>query len=286
MTWLSRLVAPVALALALTGGCKNKGKVSAEGARTSLDGLTALVEKDVVEIERGLPEGSKKVAAELPKDAEPRSDLPRVRRALLKIRREVPDLLVAKSTFFALVDDKGIAIRNDLEQDVMAGKDVVAAYPDLRKALEGSPFVSTTGTFPSATPPPRPDKEWVAAVPVKGAEGKVVAILVTGWTFRRFAFHLQESMRREISEKLLKDGETGKLPLLYTFVFDSSGVYGARETPEVNEKAMKDLDVLGKTAGGPTGGTITITDREYGWAAARTPKLGPDVGIAILRSEI
>ncbi|MCA9585765.1 MAG: cache domain-containing protein [Myxococcales bacterium] len=289
MVRLARTVALVASLVALAAGgagCKDKGKLSADGARASLDTLTALTVKDVEEVERGLPEGSKRIASAFAKDGDPKNDLAQVRRSLLKIRREVPDLLVAKSTFFALVDDKGIAIRNDLEQDAMAGKDVVGAYPALKKALEGESFVTTTGVFPSANPPPQPDKEWVAAVPVKRDDGKLLGMLVTGWTYRRFAYHLQESMRRDISEALMKGGDKGKLPVLYTFVFDASGVYGARGTPDVNEKAMRELDVLGKTASGPQGGVITITDRQYGWAAARTPKLGPDIGIAVLRSEI
>jgi hypothetical protein len=49
---------------------------------------------------------------------------------------------------------------------------------------------------------------------------------------------------------------------------------------------MADLDLVAKTAAGPAHGTISITDRDFGWAAVRTPRLGPDTGIALLRSEI
>ncbi len=53
---------------------------------------------------------------------------------LQKIQRDVSDLLVAKSTFVALVDDKGIAIRNNLEPDAMAGKDLFSLFPALKTA--------------------------------------------------------------------------------------------------------------------------------------------------------
>jgi hypothetical protein len=76
------------------------------------------------------------------------------------------------------------------------------------------------------------------------------------------------------------------LPVLYVFVFDKNAVYGARGTPPVDEKALGELDLVSKSASGPVSGSITITDRVFGWAAARSPKLGPDVGIAVLRSEI
>src|SRR5207237_608071 len=139
----------------------------------------ALSEKDVAEIERGLPAGAKKIADILAKVGKPNESPQEVRSALLRMRREVPDLGVAKSTFFAFTDAKGIAIRNDLEQDTMAGKDVVAGYPDLKLALTGQSYVQTNGQF--GTPNPTgPDREWVAAVPVMRADGVLQGLLVTG----------------------------------------------------------------------------------------------------------
>jgi hypothetical protein len=55
-------VAPTAL---LASGCKDKGKVSAEEARANVKMLVELAEKDVAEIDRGLPEGGKRIAAHL-----------------------------------------------------------------------------------------------------------------------------------------------------------------------------------------------------------------------------
>ena len=78
----------------------------------------------------------------------------------------------------------------------------------------------------------------------------------------------------------------GKLPVLYLMVFDKSGVYGAGQTPQVNQKAIADLDPLAKTAAGRAHGTLAITDRDFGWVATRLPKLGPEIGIALLRSEL
>jgi hypothetical protein len=204
---------------------------------------------------------------------------------LRQIRAEVPDLTVAKSTFFALADAQGVAIRNDLEQDVMAGQNVVTIFPALKKALQGS-FATATGLFPTTSPPSPPDRDWMAAAPVKGDQGQVLGILLTGWTFRRFANHLQESLRHDLQEALLKAKDTGKLPILYVMVFDGSGVYSAPLTPPVNDKALADMNLVDKTAQGAVHGVLNITDRDFGYAAVRVPKLGGDVGIAVLRSEI
>lgn len=285
------LLASLSAVPALATGCKDKGKVSAEEARTNVKFLVDLAEKDVAEIDRGLPEGAKKMAAQLARETDAKQldakqNAPQVRAALLKMRQQVPDLGVAKSTFFAFTDDKGIAVRNDLEQDTMAGKDLVGAYPDLKRALAGEPYVTTQGRFPGVPNPQGPDKEWVAGVPVKRDDGSLVGLLVTGWTYRRFAYHLQEALKRELQDRLMREGDKGKLPVLYVFVYDKDGVYGARGTPPTNETALAELSLVTKTAGGAVDAPLTIADRAFGYGAARVPKLGPDVGIVVLRSEI
>jgi hypothetical protein len=275
-------------------GCRDKGKESAAEAGQNVTALVEITEKDVAEVERGLPEGAKKISdiltKELGKDVDPKTNGTAVKSALLKMRREVPDLGIAKSTFFALADDKGVAIRNDLEQDTMAGKDLVGAWPGLKPALAGG-YTATTGQFPGVPSQYGADKEWVAAMPVKRADGSVMALLVTGWTYRRFAFHLQDMVKRDLQGKLMREGDKGKLPILYVALFDKEHVYGAAAPgsppfPPVNEKALEELHLIDKTASGPAEGAIKITDRDFGWAAARTPKLGSDLGVVLLRSEI
>src|SRR5438552_2202653 len=181
-------------------GCTDKAKISEKEARSEIVSLAAVADKDAGEVERGLPIGAQRLAALWAKGGDPHQDLPAVRSQLLKMRREVPDLTVAKSTFFALADDKGIAIRNDLEEDAMAGKNLLALFPDLAKAEAGS-YVTTTGSFPGPPLPSGPDKDWLAAAPIKKEDGTVGGILVTGWTYRRFAYHLQEQLRHDLQEK-------------------------------------------------------------------------------------
>lgn len=283
---MKRLVglALLAACVAVPGaGCTDKAKQSATLAKENVSYLAGVAESDVGEVERGLPLGAQKMTTLVGK--EPAENPNGVRSALLKIRQQVPDLGIAKSTFFAFTDAKGIAIRNDLETDTMAGKDLASGYPDLKKLLGGETFVATTGQF--GTPNPQgPDREWVAGVPVKKDDGGLAGLLVTGWTYRRFSFHLQEMLKRDLQDKLLRSGDTGKLPVVYVFLFDKDAVYGNRETPPVDETALKDQHIADKAAAGPADGTVTITDRGFGWAAQLVPKLGPGVGVAVLRSEI
>ena len=218
MIALAARVGSVVSALVLVCGCgKDRGQKSADDARSDVQTLIDLTGRDVTEVERGLPEGAKKLSDLLTKDIgkdDPKEHVPAVRSALLKMRQQVPDLGIAKSTFFAFADTRGIAIRNDFEQDTMAGKDLVAGWPGLTPVRDGAAYAATTGQFPGTPNPAGPDKEWVAAVPVKRADGTASGILVTGWTYRRFAYHLQVTLQRELQDQLMRSRDKGKMPIV------------------------------------------------------------------------
>jgi hypothetical protein len=273
----------------LSGGCKDQAKESAKLAAQNLDTLAELVDKDIGEVERGMPEGAKRLAVLYSSNGtpngDPKQDLAAVRQALLKTVRDVPDLNVAKSTFFALTDDKGVGIRNNLEQDAMAGQDLAKLFPNISKAMAGE-YVETTGSFGGPPSANGPDEDWLAAMPVKNDQGKVAGLFVTGWSYRRFASHLQQVLKDSFQSNLRQSGDTGKMPVFYVAVFDASGVYSERTTPKVDEQALVDAKLVDATKGGPFQGTVTITDRAFGYAAKRTPKLGTDAGVVVLRSEL
>lgn len=272
------------LLVLLLCGCKGQAKEVA--GRAALDDayLVDLIAKDVAEIERGMPQGAARLAPLLADGADPRQDAAGARKALLRMRRDVMDLNVAKSTFFALADTNGIAIRNDLEEDVMAGQNLFSIFAPLAKAKDG--FVTAVGAFPGPPGKNGPDKDWVAAIPVKRSDGSTGAILVTGWSFRYFARHLQSTLESRLLDQAKASGNAGRLPVYYVALFDAAGVYSAPLTPQVDEKALAGQDLTAKTASGPYQGTLTITDRDFGFAAQRTPRLGPDIGVVVLRSEL
>jgi hypothetical protein len=277
------LVAVLALFAGLPG-CKDQAKESAARAVGDVAELATLVDKDVAEVERGLPEGARRLAPLVAKGADPGQDVAGVRRALLHVRRDVADLNIAKSTFFALADPNGLAIRNDLEEDVMAGQKLFAVFPALVRAKDE--YATATGTFPNSAPKNGPDEDWLAALPVKREDGSTGAVLVTGWTYRYFARHLQESLKDRMVDHAKTSGDEGKIPVFYVAVFDRTGVYSAPLTPPVDDTALLAQDLVARTAGGDFQTGLAITDRPFGLAARRTPKLAPDTGIVVLRSEL
>jgi len=273
----------LAMVLIFAWGCKDQAKESADHAMGDATYMASIVEKDVGEIERGLPAGAKELAPLVAGGADPRQDMRAVRRGLQQIRRDVADLNIAKSTFFALADPGGVAIRNDLEEDVMAGQNLLVIFPGLAKGLKD--LVTTTGAFPNTSAKNGPDEDWIAGAPVVRENGSTGALLVTGWSYRYFSRHLQEALKTHLLEVAKAAGNEGKLPVFYVAVFDRAGVYPAPLTPDVNEKALASLGLAAMTENGPAQGTVTISDRAFGFAALRTRKLAADTGLVVLRTE-
>jgi hypothetical protein len=263
-------------------GCDKASKKSVERARHHVAELVKTVESDVQEVRTGLPQGAKQLEKLYASDKPPADDLPAVREALEKARNKVQDLRVAKSTFFALADLEGVVLRNDQEQDLMAGKPLFTAFPELRGALQGK-YVEARGSMPEAAGVAgRPDAQWAAAQPVV-AGGAVKGLYVTGWSWAAYAYRLENSVRTTVRSEI---GEAGKLPLLYVYIVVGKTAYGAPVSPEVNAKAIAGADPLSKARDQQLFSTqLEITGRDFGLAVERTPALGPDVAVAVLRSE-
>jgi hypothetical protein len=282
------LVAVGAALLVAGAGCTDSSKLSERKATEHAERLAKLADDDVEEVRRGLPRGAKALGQLWDGQADPKADPGAVRRALDRVRDQDRDLTVAKSTFFALTDDKGVAIRSDQEPDVLAGKSLTGAYPDTLKVLSGE-AAETIGSMPeNEGARVGGDVQWVAAAPVRDRASVVRGMYATGWSFRRFAYHMEETLKHDFAEEALKAHDTRfKLPLLYVFVFAGSKVYGAPVTPLVNSQALEAIDLPAKTADGAVfHQRVDITGRVYGVAAKRVPKLGSNAGVAVLRSEI
>ncbi|MFO0571762.1 MAG: hypothetical protein U0263_39420 [Polyangiaceae bacterium] len=268
------------LALSVTA-CEGNKKLSEGKAREHVSMLVETSQADVQEIRAGLPEGAKQLEKLFGDKAAPKDDLPAVREALDKARGKVQDLRVAKSTFFALLDEQGVVVRNDQDQDLMVGKNAFASFPSVKSALEGK-YVEGRGSMPEAAKVKGADGQWVAAAPVS-VEGKVRGVYFTGWSWSGYAYRLETAARSNVKTAL---SPNQKEPLLYVYVIVEKEAFGAPVSPEVNAKAILAQDPLGKAQGDAVhSGVLEITGRDFGFAVRRAPALGTDVAIAVLRSE-
>lgn len=272
------------LASACVVSCKDTTKISMEKAASHASFLVETVNKDVAEIRSGLPAGAEALAAAWKSDSTIETDSKVAQRALDDTRKKIQDLRIAKSTFFAIADEKGVVIRNDQEQDRMAGHALFSEFPALADGK--ARYVEATGSMPEASGvrAPRADGQWVAAAPVQ-VGGVTKGLYVTGWSWSAYAYRLEFALRSQIRSGLVGK-PTEKEPLIYVYMVVGKAAYGAPVSPEVNMKAIADLDPLAQAKGQDVlVQKVDVTGRAFGLAVKRTPTLGTDVAVAVLRSE-
>jgi hypothetical protein len=274
------------LALGALGlaGCDDNRKASEQGAADEVQRLVPVVKEDVEQVRKGLPLGAAKLAAMI--DPDTLGNPAGLQKAIAGARAAVKDLDVAKSTFFSFADTSGTVLRSEADPDLLAGKSVIKAFPPLQKALEpGSGVVEVFGEMQEMRGiRTGQDLAWVAAHPVKQGD-KVAGIFVTGWSFRLFARHLEETAKRHLLEASQKENKKN-VPIAYVFMVKGKTAYGAPLTPDVNAQAIENLGVVEKAASGLFRTNLEITGRSFGLSAQRTPELGDDAAIAVLLSEI
>jgi hypothetical protein len=268
----------------LIAGCEDTDEVSRVAALAHAELLVKTATRDVEEIRRGLPQGVTMLESVWTKGSARLEDDPTALRETLETTRNaVQDLRVAKSTFFALASAGGVVLRNDQEQDLMAGKLLLEPFPALARAAQGD-YVETIGVLPEAFGVKgKPDGQWVAAQGIK-VNGVPRALYVTGWAWSSYSYRLEFALRGQVTSEL-KDTRS-KVPLLYVFVIVDEAVYSAPMAPEVNAQAIAALGPLTKLHQQDGFSTVVeITGRRFGLAAKLAPALGSNVAIAVLRSE-
>jgi hypothetical protein len=263
----------------LAAGCKRSAEVSAQKSRDHLTLVTSAIETDVGEVRRGLPRGAEFLREYFA--AGKFEDATAARDVLDRARNKVQDLRVAKPTFFALVDVNGIVLRSDQSPDLMAGKSFFAAFPELRSVLKGG-YHETRGEMPEAARVRGKDGEWATAQAVE-VDGAVKGIYAAGWSWSAYAYRLENHLRGKVRSAL---GSNEHEPLVYVYILVDTNVFGAPVSPEVNARGIAEKKFLAGPAGkDPVSAELEITGREFGAAFQRTPALGENVGVVVLRSE-
>jgi hypothetical protein len=243
-----------------------------------------VLQHDVAQVRQGLPLGATKLGPMLDPDTVTSPNT--LQKTISRARALVPDLDAAKSTFFTITDANGVSLRSEVDPDLLVGKSIVGAFPALKKALEGAPAAEAWGQMNELRAVKTgPDLAWVVAVPVKEDKSSWKGLFVTGWSLRAYARRLENAAQTIVKEAADKAGKKNP-SLVYVFVVKGKTAYGAPIAPDVNAQAVEQLDVVGKTASGPYRGTLEITGRGFGVAAARAPELGDDAALAVLATEI
>lgn len=263
--------------------CEATDEASVARAQEHARALVEMAREDVSEIRRGLPLGAAELARAWGPDDDLLLDPEAARKALHRTRDVVQDLRVSKATFFALARPAGEIVRNDREQDLMAGENLLRSFPGLGAAAQGT-YVEALGAMAEANGVRgKPDAQWVAAHGIQ-VRGGVRALYATGWAWSSYCYRLEFALRGRIESGL--KGTRDNVPLLYAFALVGDGIYSAPESPEINAQAIAKLAPWSKLGSqGTWGGLLDVTGRRFAFAAAVAPEIGPRVAFAVLRSE-
>lgn len=266
----------------LLTGCEDNVKKAEQYAVEVLNDLSPALAKDFGNVRSGLGEGAKNLATLLPTDEA--SELKRTREAISRARERTDLLRNAPTSFMMFTNTKGIVVRSEHDPDELAEKDLFASFPALKKSVEGDgALVETFGEMPEMRRVKKGDElEWIAAVPVPGADGKPRGAFAAGWTLRWYATYLQNQGNRVVDAAVAKNKQ--KAPVMYAYIVKGAKAYGAQETPEANAEAVGKLDLATKAKGGLYKGRLDITGVTFAVAALPAAEFGDDAALVVVAS--
>jgi hypothetical protein len=277
------MVAAITTLALSSSACEDKGKASEEAASSSIEFALSLVDRDIGQVREGLPLGAPILEKRLPDD--PFGKRREVQEAIKAARSNVPELAVAKSTFFSFAGTDGVVLRSEIDPDRFVEQNAVRAFPELARALEpGQGLVEAFGELDALRGVKRgPDLAWIAAVAPRGADGAARGLFLSGWSLRLYVRGIQEQVRAQLAERAKESGKKAP-PLVYVYLLKGKGAYGDPDAPDVNAETLAKLDVLAKAKAGPFSVATVIEQRAFGIAARALPAYGEDAAIAVIAS--
>ncbi len=272
----------VALAAPLVG-CRDKMKEVQPLADPALDALLPVIERDTKQIRDGLPKGALEIAKHI--DDDPGANREGLRTAIIKARESIKELVVAKSTFFVFVGTDGVVKRAESDPDLAADKSLIKAVPETKAMLDKSEkLVEVFGYMEGLRGVNKGNEmQWIVGAPVL-VEGELKGAFVTGFSLRRYAEVLENTLKAKLTEETEKNKQM--MPLFYNFILKGDKAYGTSVTPDENMAAVAEQNPIANMQGGSFSKTIEVEGRPFHLAAKPAPALAKDAAVAIMLSPV
>jgi len=272
----------VTLAVPLAG-CRDKMKEVQPLGDSALEALLPIIERDTKQIRDGLPKGAVELAKHL--DEDPSANREGLRTAIVKARESVKELVVAKSTFFVFVGTDGVVKRAESDPDLAADKSLVEAVPETKAMLDKSEkLVEVFGYMEGLRGVNKGNEmQWIVGSPVV-VEGDLKGAFVTGFSLRRYAEVLENTLKAKLTEASEKNKRL--MPLFYNFILKGDKAYGTAVTPDGNMAAVAEQNPVANMQGGSFTKEIEVEGRSFYLAAKPAPALAKDAAVAIMLSPV
>ena len=273
-------------ALLLAAGCDpDTGPTEGRIVREHGPRIQEIVREDVERGQAGVDRAAERMAAGfLLEDADQQRREMRVALNLLRDpRRGIPEITLSPIAFVAAVLPSGVVIARDGEEadDRLAGFDAGATGPLVQQALSEGRGAHALVEVPSSTED-GPTSETMLFVAPARRGGRVVGAIIAGTPLYRTSQRLWRQLHTEAGE----DFARGLVLWVYMYRGDRLHMHG---TPEDLTEALP--DAAARSAGlaaHPHGytGNFALFGRWYAYGVLPLPRLGPDVGAIIVRSEV
>lgn len=252
-------------------------------ADPALDALLPVIERDTKQIREGLPKGAAELAKHL--DEDPSANREGLRSAIIKARESTQELVVAKSTFFVFVGTDGFVKRGESDPDLAADKSLTKAVPATKAMLDKSEkLVEVFGYMEGLRGVNKGNEmQWIVGTPVV-VDGELKGAFVTGFSLRRYAEVLENTLKAKLSEAV--EEKRQGMPLFYNFIIKGDEAYGTAVTPDENMSAVAEANPVGNMQGGSFSKMLKIEGREFYLAAKPAPSLAKDAAVAIMMSPV
>ncbi len=263
-------------------GCRDDRPAHEARAAAMAEEAVSLATKQVTIVREGVAAISPKLGALLP---ETLSDLRLLQAGLTNARRDTFSA-DTKHTFLSFTNSVGVVLRSETDPDNLGGVNLLTQLPSLRPVLtgEGGGKAEAFADLPALRVAKEgPELAWVASATVRDPAGKPTGLVVSGFTLRALAYHLEVGARAKAAE-LGKELGAKNAPLAYAFVVRGAAVFGSLGGSTVATKAVENASILDKTTAAPWQGTLLVDGRPYFAAARRLSALGDDVAVAVLWS--
>ncbi len=264
-------------------GCRDKMKEVVPLAEPALASLLPVIERDTKQIRDGLPKGALQIAKHI--DEDPGANREGLRTAIIKARESVKELVVAKSTFFVFVGTDGVVKRNESDPDLAADKSLIKAIPETKAMLDkNEKLVEVFGYMEGLRGVNKGNElQWIVGAPVL-VDGELKGAFVTGFSLRRYAEVLENTLKANLTEAVEKEKQL--MPLFYNFIIKGDKAYGTAVAPDENMAAVAEQNPIANMQGGAFSKTIEIEKRTFYLAAKPAPALGKDAAVAIMLSPV